>query len=197
MKTIHTFFYAPHHPLQSEKKQRGAALFIALIALISMTIAGIALVRSVDTSNLISGNLAFRQAALQTTDVGVENAVNALATIVTTSLDAKSPSGCATGACNYYPTMQTTDTRGIPTSIVWSSVPATTINSDYQVRYVIDRLCWGSLLAGKCYSATPTGGGSKKSSSPSFTGSTAVYYRITVQVSGPRNTTSMIQAIVS
>ena len=201
MNTVTSFTYRPTNSTPLALKQGGAALFIALIALVSMTLAGIALVRSVDTSNLIAGNLAFRQAALQTSDIGVEKAVDALTTIVATSLDANYPSGCAAGACNYYPTMQTTDSKGVPTNIVWSSVPANTVNTDYQVRYVIDRLCWGSTpvtdVAGKCYSATPTGGGSKKNNAPSFTGATTVYYRVTVRVSGPRNTTSMIQAIIS
>ena len=84
-------------------RQRGVSLVIALIALIAMTLAGLALIRAVDTTNLISGNLAFRQATLHTTDVGVETAFATLDTvIVPTSLDANYPAGCAAGACNYY-----------------------------------------------------------------------------------------------
>jgi Tfp pilus assembly protein PilX len=40
---------------------RGAVLFIALIVLVAMTLAGIAIMRSVDTATLIAGNLAFKQ----------------------------------------------------------------------------------------------------------------------------------------
>lgn len=182
-------------------KQRGAALFIALIALVSMTLAGIALVRSVDTSNLIAGNLAFRQAALHASDVGIENAVDALGTIVTTSLDTNYPGGCATGACKYYPIFQATDASGVPLVISWSSVPATTVNTDYSVKYVIDRLCTGPApvtdIVGKCYADAQTGGGSHKANAPVFSGAQAVYYRVTVRVEGPRNTTSMVQAILS
>ncbi|UUZ75298.1 hypothetical protein LP414_26180 [Polaromonas sp. P1(28)-13] len=75
-------------------KQHGVSLIIALIALIAMTFAGLALIRAVDTSNVISGNLAFRQASLHATDVGVETALTALGTIVTTSLDANYPASC-------------------------------------------------------------------------------------------------------
>ena len=46
--------------------QRGLVLFFALIALVAMSLAALALVRSVDTSTLISGNLAFRQAVSYT-----------------------------------------------------------------------------------------------------------------------------------
>lgn len=182
-------------------KQRGAALFIALIALVSMTLAGIALVRSVDTSNLIAGNLAFRQAALHASDAGVEKAFDALGTIVATSLDANYPGGCAAGACNYYPTLQAADTKGVPTVIVWSAVPSTTVNSDYNVKYVIDRLCNGPVpvtdISGKCYADAITGAGTKKAGGIVFSGTQAVYYRVTVRVEGPRNTTIMVQAILS
>lgn len=185
-----------------ERGQKGAALFIALIALVAMTLAGIALVRSVDTSNLIAGNFAFRQSALHATDVGVEAALDSLGTIVTTSLDANYPSGCASGACKYYPIMQSTDANGVPTVINWSTVPSTSINTDYSVQYVIDRLCQGPApvtdIAGKCYADQQTGGvGSKKSGAVVFSSTQAVYYRVTVRVTGPRNTVSMAQAILA
>lgn len=183
--------------------QRGSALIIALIAIVSMTLAGIALMRSVDTTNLIAGNFAFRQAALQASDGGVETAVNALGTIVASSLDANWPAGCAAGACNYYPTSQPNNTQGVPTTINWATVPAITpaISPDYAVQYVIDRLCQGPTpvtdIAANCYSVAPVDNGSKNAGSVSFTGSTAVYYRATVRVSGPRNTVSMVQVVLS
>ena len=53
---------------------RGAVLFISLIVLVAMTLAGIAMMRSVDTGNLIAGNLAFEQGAMQAADRGIEQA---------------------------------------------------------------------------------------------------------------------------
>ena len=52
---------------------------MALIVLVAMTLAGIALVRSVDTSNIIAGNLAFKQSATNSGDTGVEAAATWLA----------------------------------------------------------------------------------------------------------------------
>ena len=43
-------------------RERGTIIFIALIVLVAMSLAGIALMRSVDTANLIAGNLAFKNA---------------------------------------------------------------------------------------------------------------------------------------
>src|SRR6478736_8953259 len=56
------------------RRERGAILFVALIVLVAMSLAGIALMRSVDTNVLIAGNLAFRQGATAGGDWGVEDA---------------------------------------------------------------------------------------------------------------------------
>ena len=61
------------------RNQRGVILFIALIVLVAMSLAGIALMRSVDTNVLIAGNLAFRQGATLAADRGIEDAKNWLA----------------------------------------------------------------------------------------------------------------------
>lgn len=182
------------------RKQRGVSLIIALIALVAMTLAGLALIRAVDTSNVISGNLAFRQASLHATDVGVETALTTLGTIVTTSLDANYPASCAVGACNYYPTRQAAvNPAGVPTVINWNTVPSTTVDSSYAVQYVIDRLCDGPTpvtdITTKCMHTTGSSVGSKKAGAVSFTSAQQVYYRATVRVVGPRNTVSMVQAL--
>lgn len=57
-------------------KQRGVVLFFALIALLAMSLAAVALVRSVDTNTLIAGNLAFKQSAATSGDAGIEQAIN-------------------------------------------------------------------------------------------------------------------------
>lgn len=56
-------------------RQRGFVLLVALIALIAITLAALALMRSVDTGLFIAGNLAFKQTTLQAADAGTEQAV--------------------------------------------------------------------------------------------------------------------------
>jgi hypothetical protein len=56
-------------------KQRGVVLFFTLIALVVMSLAAVALIRSVDTSTMIAGNLAFRQSGTSSTDTGMEAAI--------------------------------------------------------------------------------------------------------------------------
>jgi hypothetical protein len=53
-------------------------MFIALIVMVALSLAAIALVRSVDTSNAIVGNLSFRMASILPGNLGVEKAAAAL-----------------------------------------------------------------------------------------------------------------------
>lgn len=195
--------------------QKGVVLFIALIVLVAMTMAGIALVRSVDTANVIAGNLAFKQGTLQAADLGIEGAVIALPNIIATSLD--NPLTPAATSTNpnywYYPTRRETDAQGVPTkkeygaagvatAINWSAeVPVASTVAGNTVQIVIDRLCRGPApvtdLEGQCFADAGLGGGTKKAGGIVFTGTTTAYYRVTARVSGPRNTVSMVQAIVS
>ena len=52
------------------RSQRGVVLLIALIMLVAMTLAGIGMMRSVDTGSVIAGNLAFKQSTLNASDAG-------------------------------------------------------------------------------------------------------------------------------
>lgn len=189
----------------TRREQRGVSLVIALIALIAMTLAGLALIRAVDTTNLISGNLAFRQATLHATDVGVETAFATLGdVIVPTSQDAPYPAGCAAGSCNYYPTRQplknpTNNPNGELASVDWTLVPSTVVDGSYAVQYVIDRQCDGPApvtdIAGKCMRSVDVTAGSKKSGAIAFTSANQVYYRATIRVVGPRDTVRLVQTI--
>ena len=182
-------------------RQRGITLIIALIALVALTIAGIALVRSVDTGNVIAGNFAFRQASLQATDTGVENAYTKLGTIAAAADTAI--------ANQYFPVMQSLDANGIPTTVDWSAVPSTTLGSksEYAVKYVIERLCTGTLpidpanIVSSCVTDQNSSPDSRKlgggGCSSNCNNPPSVNYRVTVRVEGPRNTVAMSQAIVA
>jgi type IV pilus assembly protein PilX len=63
------------------RSQRGVVLLIALIMLVAMTLAGIGMMRSVDTGSVIAGNLAFKQATLNASDAGTIAGFNALVAV--------------------------------------------------------------------------------------------------------------------
>ncbi|OYZ08643.1 MAG: hypothetical protein B7Y32_02005, partial [Methylophilales bacterium 16-45-7] len=58
--------------LRNKHTQQGLVLFVALMALVVMSLASVALIRSVDTSSQITGNLAFKQSTSITSSYGLE-----------------------------------------------------------------------------------------------------------------------------
>jgi len=59
-------------------RERGVVLFIALIAMVVLSLAGVALIRAVDTTGSVAGNIAFREASIPAVNRAVEEAVQAL-----------------------------------------------------------------------------------------------------------------------
>lgn len=185
-------------------------LFIALIVLVTMTLAGLALIRSVDTSNVIAGNLAFRQGAVQASDAGVEAVVAALPGILSASQDTDIPN-------KYYATMRKLDTNNkkIPLQnepndpnnqpINWDSAPSAVVKDPigggdlYKAYYVIERMCSVTPVtdpATQCVADAAKDDGSHKPPGPRIKSPPGVYYRVTLRVSGPRNTVSYVQVIL-
>lgn len=194
-------------------KQAGVVLVIALIVLVAMTLAAVALVRSVDTNNIIAGNLAFQQAATHSADTGIERAVAWLEDCSTThttcaagTLDSDSPTNGYSASGNNPAQNPAT---GQSWDAFWSqtlagrafSLPAD--GAGNTVSYVIDRMCNnpGSKTGGASCTSSPavttaTGNG-EEGGEVQLNAPSVVYYRITVRVSGPRNTVSYVQAMVS
>jgi type IV pilus assembly protein PilX len=194
------------------QKQQGVILFIALIVLVAMSLAGIALMRSVDTNVLIAGNLAFRQGATSAGDWGVEAArtyLNGQLAGNTSALDndilAAAYFASWQEAVDLYGRTQTTSD-----DFNWSN--GTMVGTDSggnEVRYVIHRMCRnsgpGTSAGADCIKtatggAAGTGGGGTKGTvsygNMALPPVQIIYYRVTVRVAGPRNTVSFIQAVL-
>jgi type IV pilus assembly protein PilX len=189
--------------------QRGAVLFIALIVLVAMSLAGLALMRGVDTGTLIASNLAFKQGATMAGDLGVERARTWLIANSGATLDNDQPA--VTDGTGYWATWQTNvdligDDPAKPDFDWGTAVDAGTDAAGNQVSYVIQRLCYGSgppsSTGGPCVSSTiatssaPSSKGAAQVGSLAFTAQTSAFYRVTVKVTGPRNTVSYVQAVV-
>jgi type IV pilus assembly protein PilX len=207
---------APRLPtLRFRARQEGAILFIALIVLVAMTLAGIAMIRSVDTSLGIAGNMAFRQSSLQGTDKGVQAAVTWLG--ANSGGTALQNTNTALGYFSARPASEAAghwfDMANWGSAIVVPNEFGQVGNPDAAgniVRYVIHRMCncgdvpYNAPCAGggnnSCGLYYPTAGGSSGGSmsvgSPVFVGIPQIYYRITTRVDGPRNTVSVTQVTV-
>lgn len=194
------------------RRQRGVILIITLIVLVAMTLAGIAMMRTVDTSTIIAGNLAFKQSATTSGDAGVEAAITWLGANGGDLEQDSADDG-------YYATSQDAlDLTGNKTpddetdNLDWSSDDAVTIleadAAGNVVAYVVHRMCdtTGPLDGETCaVEESAQGGNSQGAGRQMLTyqaGSwTSVanrgFYRITARISGPRNNTSYVQAIIS
>ena len=222
--------------LPAQRAQSGVALIMVLIMLTAMAIAGVALVRVVDSANVISGNFAFRQSTLNIADLGVEAATADLIAIhagpAADRENAWHPTvpNCTTD-CRYFPVRSINlpnlncnnapfpvgcglDGKGLPvrgntTDI--ANAPQHDINWDgndpnnndvpgaprgYFIRYVIDRQCNRAPpvdVLDDCSNLPQVD--SKKNPPIALPG--PISYRVTVQVTGPRNTQSHVQVFLS
>lgn len=201
-----------------QHRQRGVVLVVALIILVAMTLAGVALIRSVDTANIIAGNLAFHQSATNAGERSTEQAVNRLTTIGVNALYENIE------AEGYVATRVDPPAREDPPGVDWDkfwidsladqavAAPplATTcpgnVNADAAcntVTYVIHRLCETTgkpnTSTNPCTQPPPSAssGGSQSSGGIAPAAPKQVYYRITTRIDGPRGTVSYIQTIVA
>ena len=193
------------------RAQQGVVLFVSLIILVAMTLAGIALMRSVDTNVLIAGNLAFRQANTMYADTAVE-AARAWLTANTASLNNNQPGGALHYWANYQLGVNFLGTAPVASDNYNWAQAANVAAPDpaFTISYVIHRLCGGtgapSDASAKCMQAS-AGGGSGSSGLgtkgvvsygvQALPGISTIYYRVTVRVSGPRTTLSYVQAILN
>lgn len=219
---MNTFKHSRQDCNRAARRQSGVVLIVTLIVLIAMTLATIALVRSVDTGNLIAGNLAFKQGATRAGDSGTEAAVSWLATIAGTATSINDDP-----ANGYYSTFVDLDATGNGTDpnrylVDWDgnacngsnladpahclSPSPNTVNAGAgnTIQYIVDRLCYnhqGALISGNCptiYSALPGESKGEKVvyGEPPDAGVFVEFYRIISRISGPRNTVSYIESIV-
>lgn len=189
----------PHH------SQRGYMLVLVLVALVAMMVSGIALVRSIDTNQLVAGNLASRNSTIHSADLAVQEAVN--------WIQANATNGVLNGdvpASGYYAEEQEPNWTHPATWAVCTTSSGGTpcYNSNdgagNQVSWLIHRMCTNAgspNAAGQFCSAMNAGasanGGSYSSDAINFAGAPKNFYRISIQVVGPRNTTTLSQAFVT
>lgn len=217
----------PDRRFKLPARQSGVVLMIALIILVALTMGGLALVRSVGTTNIIAGNLAFQQSATHASQAGIEDAIRSFLEANINSVfqnndfskayAASTPAGVWTAFG---------DTGGNPAS--WDTYWTTVINPNPVARpvaaktcvdwvctlptdsagntvsYTIQRLC--QTVGDPLYTTTGCASGSQQSTlvggslaagSVALATITQYYYRITTRTVGPRNTVSYVQTIVA
>jgi hypothetical protein len=203
--------------------QRGVVLFIALIVMVAMSLAAIALMRSVDTTSAVIGNLAFRQASILPANYAVEDAAAALFDDSNPAFKARIPDvRLDTPTENYYATHSQAagweDQYGVPKPLQTRTAALALQHSPFPdgagntVTYVIERMCYLTDPSGAPLPVIPadkSAAGSwcdmmKPKQAPGATVNDPMvaillpqpFYRVTVRVDGPQNTVSFAQAIL-
>jgi type IV pilus assembly protein PilX len=192
---------ARRHPNLARRDQAGVVLWVALIVLLVMTLAGVALLRQMGAGVSIAGNVAFKESATSVADRGVEEArawYLANAAILQNDLASQ----------GYYSSWgASTD----PETFDWSAAGSREVTADAastgnSVRYVIHRLCATPNLAPndpaqRCSDSTANNAGASKGGaaygSTPFTPAASPFYRVTTRVVGPRNTLSYTQVVMN
>lgn len=175
------------------RAERGVTMLVVLILLTIMLLGGMALARMVEVGTLSAGNVAYREAALQASEVGVNTAFAAV--------NALTDETSASGAW-YTPAELAKDGNGLP-SVDWTSasIPKITVGT-MTVQYVAERAC---TVANVTYPLRqclvkqipqpqsrrppPDGGRPDPPNSRQF--------RITVRVTNERGTETYVQALVT
>lgn len=187
--------------------QRGVMLVIALIVLVAMTMAGIAMMRSVDTTTIAAGNIASKQSTVSAADQGLQTGYWWL-------------SSNATGA-----TLQTDNTGAGFLSSVPLTEPDWMNNASWgnafalnagnpdaygnRIHYLIHRMCPVPNCApdATCLGNTNTCGTTPDLRAVSGDGldhtkaefwklPPQIHYRITARALGPRNSITVVQTMV-
>jgi Tfp pilus assembly protein PilX len=194
-----------HSPPASQ--QRGVMLIIALIVLVAMTMAGIAMMRSVDTATIVAGNIAYKQSSVSAADQGLQTGYWWLSSNATGS----TLHGDNTGA-GYLSSVPTTEPDWMNNGS-WSNAFA--LNGDNpdaygnRIHYLVHRMCPVPNCApdatclgnANTCGTTPdlraiSGDGLDHSKAGFWTLPPQIHYRITARAIGPRNSITVVQTMV-
>ena len=195
------------HRRRSRRPQGGIVMWVALVVLIIMSLAGLAMMRQMGTGISVAGNIGFKQNATSTADVGTETARAWYTTQSTAVLEQDDiPNG-------YYATWSGTwGTTVDPTQFNWATGAATAAVGagaadaamGNTTQYIIQRLCRdpGSVQAAAQVCSdleddTTRSHGSFDYTSSPLPPSFKPYFRVTTRVVGPRNTVSYTQVILN
>lgn len=183
------------------RHQRGVVLLLCLIVLVILLAGGVAVVRSMNTSLTSAGNLAFRR------DL-VNQGERAVSFVLANKLASGGALSNATDDLpgeNFKATKLDTNAQGVPLALLddkafgavgKASNDLTDAVAQVSIRYLIDRLCTstGPATSTGCVQSSAAPAGGTASPTPPPTPPTATIYRLSLRVSGPRDTQVFMQS---
>lgn len=194
-------------------------LIFALITLVIMLIGAVAISRSINAGQFMIGNIGFKRDLNNQGERALQIAMNAVRT--GGALELATTRNTDLVSANYKATLLPTNAQGIPNALLSDTDFAavgvatndiTVTDLNVKIRYVIDRMATatGTCSTSTCTMANQTvfgGGPSEWINSQTNSGAannanpSAVpqqpIYRITLRVTGPRNTMSFFQSTIT
>ena len=186
--------------LPRRPREHGVVLIVALIAMVAMAFSGAALMRSVEATTAVTGNLGFHQAAAMAPDAAIATAIAALFErnlIVDPTNDDPSQGYFASRQANE-------DGRSVPYALQKIAnfppgAPISNPSDGIAVRYVIERICSQAGPPSGDYCtlalvniAPPSGASGGPSEVPRVP-----LYRQTIRVDGPSGSMLIAQAFLA
>lgn len=170
------------------KQQKGASLLVVLV-LLSVMLLGIgSLAKMGETATLVAGNVAQNEAALSASEIGVSEAYAALDALADPQSNVSSW---------YFATKLSDDAAGLPTGFNWADMEKRTVGS-FTVRYLVERLCTVTPVTDyneQCSLKKAFAANSAKTGVEELESTAGIQYRITVNVTGPKDLNTFVQAL--
>jgi hypothetical protein len=165
------------------------AMIVVLVLLSVLLMGALALARLTEVGTLAAGNASYREASIQASAVGMNTAYLAVRDITN---EDQSITGW------YWSTMQAAEGDDI-SNLNFDSAPELLVGN-YRVRYVVDRLCNNAPVTNtlqQCLVKQIPQTESSKAGGESVDPPNARQFRVTVRVTGPKNTQTWTQGLVT
>lgn len=173
----------------NKRAERGMTMLVVLVLLSVMLLGGLALARMTEVGTLAAGNSAFRETALQASEIGINAAFDAVQNnLVNTN------SNVGTW---YFAQRQTDDDRGIPQVNFNDGQPI--VVGAYTLHYVVDRVCGLANVTDplrQCLVKEQLVNGSAAvTPNDPIDPPLVPQFRVTVRVTGPKDTQVWVQSL--
>lgn len=182
---------------KSVRAQRGTSVLVVLVLLSVMLLGGMTMARLSESSTLVAGNITNSALSVQASEIGINTAVNNLATVANFEVDSTDLSG----KVFYHSKMLDTDAVD-QNSAFWSARPEITVGKggQFSVRYFVERLCEATPVTdptNQCLlrrkpSDVEDRNGDIQPNPPAYR-----QYRITVRVEAPKNGVAFFQSVAT
>jgi len=171
---------------------RGVTIVVVLVLLSVMLLGGLAMARMTEIGSMAAGNAAYREAALQASEIGLNEVFAQLR-----NAGVVPDEDVAVGTW-YRPSVAATTADGLP-DIDWDTMPEMVIGQ-YRVRYFSDRICQAAKPTDplrECLVKQMPQLASADFNKEKLDPPNAKQFRVTIRVTGPKGTQTWVQSMVT